>query len=167
MTEWPELDASPSQHIWTDIRIGTDLVFVPRLKKLEARYGEAFFLKVLTPDEWAYCRAGGPKRRLSRAAARIAAKEAAAKALGCGLNGLGWGLGIGWREIEVITSTQAPPLLQLHGRAQERARRLKLHAWCLSLSHDGEYAMATVIAGKIISAYCLARQNGICYSSGV
>jgi holo-[acyl-carrier protein] synthase len=146
MIELPEPDVSSPARTWTDVRVGTDLVFVPRLEKLEARYGDVFFLKILTPGEWDYCRTGGAKRRLSRAAARIAAKEAVAKALGCGLNGLGWGQGVGWREIEVLTGEQSPPRLHLHGRAAERACQAGIHVWRLSLSHDGDYAMATVLA---------------------
>ena len=126
-------------------RIGNDLVYIPRLRKAQKRYGEAFFLKLLTSAEWAYCKSGGEKRCLTRVAGRLAVKEAVAKALGCGLNGLGWGRGVDWREVEVISGNRMPPELKLHGKAVHQADALSIQAWHISLSHDGDYALATVL----------------------
>ena len=80
-----------------------------------------------------------------RAAGRIALKEAVAKALGIGINGLGWTKGAPWKAIEVVGQSQSPPGLCLHGRALETATNLGIQAWRCSLSHDGDYAMATAI----------------------
>jgi holo-[acyl-carrier protein] synthase len=132
-----------------DLRLGTDLVFVPRLTASYRKYGDAFFRKLLTETELAYCHGkNAPAREaqfIKHAAGRIAVKEAVAKALGIGMNGLGWSQGAFWREIEVTSQSQSPPGLQLHGRALEAADRLGIRAWRLSLSHDGDYAVATVI----------------------
>jgi holo-[acyl-carrier protein] synthase len=142
----------PSQpnriHTPGNLLLGTDLVHVPRLKKSYQRYGETFFLKLLTPAEWAYCQSAGQNREaqiIRRAAGRIALKEAVAKALGIGINGLGWTQGAQWKDIEVVGQTQSPPGIMLRGRALETSDHLGVSVWRCSLSHDGDYAMATVI----------------------
>ncbi len=84
-------------------------------------------------------------------AARFAAKEATAKALGIGLRGPGGarpGLPApaGWLEIEVVRTPSGQPTLHLTGRAAERAAEL---GWCstaLSLSHARHSAIASVVA---------------------
>jgi holo-[acyl-carrier protein] synthase len=131
---------------FSSILLGTDLVSVPRLERAWRRHGERFPGKLLTPAELAYCRAGGRQPVLiRRMAGRIAAKEALSKALGTGLNGLGWGHGVAWQEIEVVAQRQRPPELRLSGRALALASMLGVRQWRLSLSHDGDYAMATVL----------------------
>ena len=131
-----------------NLLLGTDLVYVPRLQASFQRHGEAFFQKLLTPTEWAYCQSVGPHREpqlIRRAAGRIALKEAVAKALGIGINGLGWTQGAQWKEIEIVSESQSPPGLCLHGRALETATNLGVSTWRCSLSHDGDYAMATAV----------------------
>jgi len=128
--------------------LGTDLVHVPRLRHSFQRYGENFFHKMLTPDEWSYCLSLGTAREaqlIRRVAGRIAMKEAVAKALGIGINGLGWSQGAHWKDIESIGQSQSPPSVCLHGRALDTAANLGVDAWRCSLSHDGDYALATVI----------------------
>lgn len=128
--------------------LGTDLVHVPRLTKSYARLGERLLSRLLLPAELAYCRGEGVFREavfLKKAAGRIAMKEAVSKALGTGLNGLGWGQGIDWKDVEVVSKSQSPPELLLRGRALEIAAGLGIRCWRHSLSHDGEYALATVI----------------------
>jgi holo-[acyl-carrier protein] synthase len=82
---------------------------------------------------------------IQKAAGRIAVKEAVSKALGCGVNGLGWRQGVQWRDIEVVSQKQSPPELLLRGRALDASTRLGVRTWRLSLSHDGDYALATVV----------------------
>lgn len=132
-----------------DLLLGTDLVFVPRLLANYRRHGSKFFTRLLTDSEWAYCQGEGPVRdtlTIKKAAGRIAVKEAVSKALGCGLNGLGWAQGVQWKQIEVLSQSQSPPGLRLTGRALEISDELGIRAWRVSLSHDGDYATATVIA---------------------
>lgn len=133
----------------TDLLLGTDLVSLARLRRVQTRHGEAFFKRVLTDSELAYCqKTGGDKRPdafIQRAAGRIAMKEAVSKALGVGVNGLGWENGIRWHEVELLSTSKQPPRLQLHGRAAERAASAGIRSWRISLSHDGDYAMATAI----------------------
>lgn len=127
------------QHI-LDIRTGTDIVYIPRLEAAYQRFGDAFFKRVLTPSELAYC-----KNNFNKISGRIAVKEAVAKALGTGIRGLGWAAGAPWQDIEVQSENNAVPTLTLHGRALEYAQEQGIADWRISLSHDGEYATATVL----------------------
>ncbi|MEO6060687.1 MAG: holo-ACP synthase, partial [Thermoflexales bacterium] len=74
---------------------GVDILHVPRVAAAIARHGERFLARVYTPEEIAYCRGRAPEL-----AARFAAKEAVAKALGVGMRVLSR-QGVGWHEIEV------------------------------------------------------------------
>lgn len=130
------------------LHLGTDLVYTPRLGQSYARLGDRFLRRLLTPGEFDYCKGTGVFREsvfLSRAAGRIATKEAVSKALGTGLNGLGWGQGINWLDVEIVSQPQSPPVLVLNGRALEVSAGLGIRCWRFSLSHDGDYALATVI----------------------
>lgn len=148
----PHASNSPSSNpVVGDLLLGTDLVYIPRLQESYRRYGRSFFLKLLCEAELAYCEgvSGAGKVReavlIKKAAGRIAVKEAVSKALGCGLNGLGWVQGVPWKDIEIVSKVQSPPALLLHGRALDLSTGLGVRAWRLSLSHDGDYAMATVV----------------------
>ena len=70
-------------------------------------------------------------------AARFAAKEAGAKALGTGI-----AKGVSWREIEVTHLPGGRPALLFHGRAAERAAAMGVTASHLSLSHGRDLAIA-------------------------
>ncbi len=120
--------------------VGVDLVEVPRVERMLARYGDRFLERVFSPAEVLYTR-----RRVPELAARFAAKEAVAKALGVGMRMLAPD-GVGWREVEVLGDHRGRPEVYLHGRAAERARELGLTEWAISLSHTCEYAVAFVVA---------------------
>ena len=121
------------------IKIGTDICSVKRVQAAYQRFGERFLEKILTADERAYV-ISHPHHLASRLAGRFAAKEAAAKALGTGWRG------VGWKDIEVIKLETGAPELKLHGRAAQLSDKLGLTCWEISLSHDGDYASAFVIA---------------------
>lgn len=126
--------------------LGTDLVYIPRVATLLARRGDRFQAKILREAELEFCMAApSAKSRLSRVCARIAAKEATAKALGIGFATLGHPGGAFWRDIALLREEYAPPTLHLSGRAEETAARLGLTRWLVSVSHDGDYAMAVVL----------------------
>ena len=74
--------------------IGVDLVRIPRMREVIARWDERFLRRVFTEEEIAYCRAR--RDPVPHFAARFAAKEAGMKALGTGLR-----LGVKWRELDV------------------------------------------------------------------
>ena len=117
------------------IRSGIDLVEIGRLEDSITRHGERFLNRIFTPQEQADC--GGKVESL---AARFAAKEAASKALGCGIGQ------VSWLDIEVTRNSDRQPELNLHGAAQVLAKKLKLTIWSVSLSHTRQNAIAMVIA---------------------
>ena len=73
-------------------------------------------------------------------AARFAAKEAVAKALGAppGLRHL---------DAEVLSGEHGRPELRVTGRVADIAQALGVTRWHISLTHDGGVAIAYVIAG--------------------
>jgi holo-[acyl-carrier protein] synthase len=117
------------------IAVGVDLIEISRIEAMVERYGGRFLERIYTERELAY--AAG---RLSALAARWAAKEAAAKALGTGIGQ------VAFRELEVVCDAQGKPELSLHGNAARLADRLNLKQFALSLSHTVDYAIAFVVA---------------------
>jgi holo-[acyl-carrier protein] synthase len=117
---------------------GIDVVEIGRIQKSIDRYGQRFLGRVYTAAEQAYCLR---KRKSAESfAARFAAKEAGAKALGTGIRH-----GVNWLEIEVAREPGGRPILQFHGRAAEIAARLGARRAALSLTHTAELAMASVV----------------------
>lgn len=117
---------------------GIDLVEIERIKRSVERFGDRFLDRVYTASEKAYCLR---KRNAAESlAARFAAKEAGAKALGTGINH-----GVGWLEIEVVREPGGRPSLKFHGRAREFANRLGTKSAALSITHTGSLAMASVV----------------------
>jgi len=128
-----------------DVVLGTDVVNTQRLEKSQARFGQRFFEKLLTPSELAWCGQRRGEAFFHRVGGRIAVKEAVAKALGVGLNGLGWQWGIHWHQVELLSASNQPPALMLYGKAQTLASEKQITTWRVSLAHDGPVALATVI----------------------
>ncbi len=114
--------------------IGVDIIEIERLAQSVDRFGDRFLRRIFTERELAYCQG-----RPASLAARWAAKEAAAKALGCGIGA------VGWQEIEVVNEANLRPTLQLHGAAAALAAQLGLAEWAVSLSHSRDYALAFVV----------------------
>jgi holo-[acyl-carrier protein] synthase len=121
------------------IGTGIDVVEIERVSHSIERYGSRFLERVYTAGEIAYCQR---KRRNAAEsfAARFAAKEAGAKALGTGI-----GFGVTWRELEVGREPAGRPLLLLHGRAAEIAASLGVRRSSLSITHTRTQSMALVI----------------------
>ena len=117
---------------------GIDVIEIDRIQKSMDRFGARFLDKVYTAGEQAYCLR--KKKAAESLAARFAAKEAAAKALGTGIS-----RGVHWLEIEVVRELGGRPALQFHGRAREFAERLGMQRAALSLTHTGTLAMASVL----------------------
>jgi holo-[acyl-carrier protein] synthase len=117
------------------LRTGIDLIEIGRIQAAWARHGERFLKRLFTPVEVEAC-AG----RAESLAARFAAKEAVAKALGTGIGP------VGWLEIEIAGHEFEAPRVQLHGRAARQARQLGLTCWSVSLTHSREMAVAVVVA---------------------
>jgi len=120
------------------IGTGVDLIEIERIAHSIERYGERFLRRIYTDHEIAYC----SKKRSSAEsfAARFAAKEAGAKALGTGIS-----RGVTWIEFQVARQPGGRPVLELRGRAALLARELGVKTISLSLTHTGKLAMATVM----------------------
>lgn len=117
---------------------GIDLVDIDRLEKILRKWEMRFLNRVFSPQEIAYC-----ARRAFPAihyAARFAAKESFLKALGMGL-----GMGIKLKDIEVQNDAQGRPVLNLYGKASDILRERGITAVHVSLSHSRRQAGAVVI----------------------
>jgi holo-[acyl-carrier protein] synthase len=124
---------------------GTDLTEIERIADSVKRFGDRFLQRIYTEAELRYCLR--KKNSAESLAARFAAKEAGAKALGTGI-----AKGVGWREIEVKHLPGGRPTLVFHGRAAERAATMAVTGAHLSLSHSREMAIATVILESLVTA---------------
>ena len=118
--------------------LGVDLVSISRMRGTIDRWQARFVERVFTHDEIAYCRAR--RDPMPHFAARFAAKEAGFKALGTGLQ-----LGVHWRELEVRRELEQAPTLVLSGRAREIGLAMGGSHMLLSLTHEGDYALAQAI----------------------
>src|ERR1700740_2092687 len=116
---------------------GIDIIEIDRIAQSIDRFGSRFLHRIFAPGEIAYC--NRKKNAAESFAARFAAKEAGAKALGTGIQH-----GVTWKELEVQRAPGHRPTLHLAGRAQEFANRLGVTHVSLSLSHTGVLAMASV-----------------------
>ena len=117
---------------------GIDLVEIGRIQHSMDRYGSRFLNRVYTAEEQAYCLR---KRNAAESfAARFAAKEAGAKALGTGIS-----FGVNWLEIEVVRAPGGRPTLRFHGRAAQIAAAMGVARSALSITHTANLAMASVV----------------------
>ena len=121
------------------VGVGVDLVDIERVDALIERHGERAIARLLTASEKAYCL--GMPRPAQHIAARLAAKEAAYKAL----QRAGNARSVGWRDTEVLLNGDGSPTLKFHGRADEAAARLNVHEALVSLTHSQRSAAAVVI----------------------
>ena len=110
--------------------IGIDLVKTARIKGMIERYGDKALARFLREDEIALV------KRPESAAGFWAAKEACAKALGCGI-----GAECGFHDIVIGKSEKGAPHLELSPAVRER---FGVTAAALSITHDGEYTVAVV-----------------------
>ncbi len=122
------------------IGLGTDLIEIERIAQSVERFGDAFLGRVFTPAEISYCQRK-QKNAAESLAARFAAKEAGAKALGTGIS-----RGVSWKELEVRRLPGQRPELHLSGRAAEIAAHLGVRHLALSLAHSRGVAIAVVVA---------------------
>ena len=121
------------------VGLGIDLVEIARVERLVAAKGEDALRRLFTPREAEYALArAAPYRHL---AARLAAKEAAFKALA----GSERAREIGWQQIEVVSATDGRPSIVLHELAQHRAEEMGVSRTWLALTHSETTAGAVVI----------------------
>lgn len=118
-----------------NLRTGVDLIEISRIEEVISRHGRHYLERIYTPAELELC-----GKRIESLAGRFAAKEAVAKALGCGIGD------VTWKEIEILGDEQNAPTLTLHGAAGQKAGELGLMTWSLSISHSQSHAVAFVAA---------------------
>jgi holo-[acyl-carrier protein] synthase len=121
------------------IAIGIDLVDIARIERLLASKGDHALRRLFTEAERTY--AMRRPKPVVHLAARVAAKEAAYKAL----RGTVAARAIGWRELEVVLAADGSPSILLRGGAARRAAELGVTDVHLSLTHSAGSAAAVVI----------------------
>ncbi len=118
------------------VSVGIDVVLVERFARALERtplLAERLF------TEAERITAAGNARSPESLAARFAAKEAVAKALGAPI-------GLHWHDCEIVTDPDGRPWLTVSGTVATVARERGVARWHLSLSHDGGIASAMVVA---------------------
>lgn len=115
--------------------IGCDIIEVDRIAQVLERHGPSFLAKTFTPTEQAYCLKHNPSAR--HFAGRFAAKEAIAKALGCG-----FGEKLAFLDIEIVNDDAGKPLVKLSPDSQIRFDHPKI---LISISHAKNYATAFAV----------------------
>lgn len=121
------------------VGIGVDTIEIQRMEKAAAL--DRFLQRTFTERELLYCKEQG-RGRMQSLAGIFAAKEAAAKALGCGFRGFGP------EAVEIGHDELGAPELHFLKEAHERAVRLEVCCAKVSISHDRTKAIAFVILEK-------------------
>lgn len=117
--------------------IGLDMIELQRIEAAWQRFGPRFLARILTPDEQ---RDVGNPPRVNSLAARFAAKEAVAKAMGTGIRGFAF------TDIEVVPDKLGRPTVTLHGEAARIAASKGIQTVWVSLTHSASMAAATAVA---------------------
>ncbi len=123
------------------VGVGVDMVGVERLQALAGASGELLD-RVFDASE--LVDATGKRLSWQSLAARFAAKEAAAKALGVPE-------GSDWHDFVVTTGERGRPGISLRGRSAEAAREQGVVRWHLSLTHEAGFAVAYAVAEGLAS----------------
>lgn len=116
---------------------GVDIIEISRVRK--SLDNENFIKRIFTVKEQDYCK-GRKQMAVSSYAARFAAKEAVAKALGTGIADGGQ-----WTDIEILPDENGAPHVKLYGYFAYLATRKKIYNIYISLSHCKEYAVAQAV----------------------
>lgn len=110
--------------------IGIDLIKTDRMKRLIERFGDRGLQKFLSQSEIVLI------KNHRNAAGFWAAKEACAKALGCGI-----GSECGFHDIILSKTPKGAPLITL---SESAMKRFNISSLSVSITHDGDYAVAVV-----------------------
>lgn len=122
------------------IGIGVDTVHIPRFVVIMQRR-PTIIDRLFTDQESQLPDARG-RRSAPSLAARFAAKEAVSKALGAPT-------GLRWHDCQILSDDDGRPRIEVAGTVAEAARRQGIDRWHLSLTHDGDYAVAQVVAESV------------------
>ena len=139
------------------IACGTDLIRISRIERAVTRLGSRFLERVFHESELKAC--GWPGAlRMSSLAARFAAKEAVSKALGTGI----WRQGVQWTDIRIgqkkddASQQTGQPIVDLFGKALSRYQEMNGSSISISMSHDGDLALAFCIISVDPAGSCLS-----------
>lgn len=124
------------------IGVGTDIISVERIKKIIETRGECFLNLIFTDNEKKYCQS--KESPWINYAGRFAAKESVFKVLKTG-----WGLGVRWKDVEILKNKSGEPYISLKGKTKLIAAKKGIKNIALSISHDRKYAMATAIGEDV------------------
>jgi holo-[acyl-carrier protein] synthase len=117
------------------ISTGIDLVEIKRFFDLDPKIRARFLQRVFTESELSET-----NQSLQHLAGKFAAKEAASKALGCGIGE------ITWQDLEILNDMEGKPCLHLHQNAEIAAQKAGWQDWSVSISHTHSNAVAVVTA---------------------
>ena len=118
------------------VGLGIDLAEIDRVRRLVAKYGEAFKRRCFTDHEWEYAhRYADPAGRLG---ARFAGKEAVMKSLG-----VGW-RHVPWTDIEITGG--GAPRVRLAGKAAQRAQALGVRKVLVTITHTNNQALVMALS---------------------
>lgn len=121
--------------------VGIDLVENERIENIILKWGDKFLERVFCDQEVAYC--SKHAQSSLHYAVRFAAKECFLKALGIGL-----GMGVKLKDIEVTRNIAGQPSIAAHGEALNQIKKNKIKKINLSLTHTKKYAAAFLVMEK-------------------
>jgi holo-[acyl-carrier protein] synthase len=121
------------------VSVGIDVVLVERFGKALER--TPMLIDRLFTSAERVTSSGNP-RSAESLAARFAAKESVAKALGAPG-------GLHWHDCEIVSDPDGRPWLTVSGTVAQAAAERGISRWHLSLSHDGGIASAMVVAERV------------------
>lgn len=119
------------------IKCGTDIIEIERIKESIENLGERFLQKVFTKKEIEYCESK-KMQKYQHYAARFAAKEATFKAISESLEDK---YELSWCDYEILNDETGKPNVKISGIEMKKLENIDL-----SISHCKQYAMATVVA---------------------
>lgn len=117
---------------------GVDIVEINRISQAIERSGDSFLHRVYTNKEISDAQ-NKKQARHAYYAGRWAAKEALAKALGCGI-----GENCSFTDIEILNLPSGAPHMTLSGKALEYSKQIGCSNILVSISHEQNYAVAMV-----------------------
>lgn len=122
------------------LRVGIDLVAVATVEASIAEHGASYLERIYTTEELHTCRRSDGMPDASRLAARFAAKEATLKALRAADES------VPWNSVGIANDAYGAPRLELTGIAAELAEQRGNPEFEVSLTHEGPFAAAIVVA---------------------
>ena len=121
--------------------LGTDIVEIQRIKKIcSTSFGDNFIRRILTDEEIKEMQQKSPEKQNEFLAGRWAAKEAVAKALGCGIGGR-----CSFLDLHIINNDAGAPELHFTGDAADELRSKGASTCHISIRHEIHYATAVAI----------------------